>query len=224
MNILKRTLLGIYYVIIAFLLLFSIATLSVKRVDNIPNIFGFGFLAVNPQADSMVGDNKDSFNPGSLVFVKVLSEKEKAELDMDKLYEDRAVVSFYDTQIRAINTHRVVEKATIQGETTVRTQGDNEAEIDNPYLQNGDIIAIYRGKIAGVGNVITFMQTPLGFGLVVVLPTLLLLFVQGYILIKNIFVVKEKKLQETISTSREEERERIKKELLEEMRRKESEN
>lgn len=214
MKALKRTLLGIYYFVIALLLLFSIATLSVKRANDIPNLFGRGFLAVDPQANSMVGNNKDSFNPGSLVFVKVLNDKQREALDLNELLEEETVISFYDYNLKRINTHRVIE---VTNEGLIRTKGDN-APADEFYLGRDEILAVYSGKVNGLGNLIHFMQTPLGFGIVVVLPTLILLILQGYILIKNIYVVKENKLKEDIATSNELERERIRQELLEELK------
>lgn len=212
----KIALLSIFYLIIGFLLLFSIATLSVKTVKDIPNLFGKGFLAVHEQADSMVGDNKDSFNPGDLVFVKVLSEKQKEALDLQKLKDEGAVISFYDHNIRRINTHRVVG----YNETTksLTTQGDNESSPDIIPVYRNDIIALYTGKAKGLGKPIAFMQTPLGFGLIVVMPTLALLIYQGIVLIRNIYISKEEKLKLSLEENIDLERERIRAELLEEMK------
>ncbi|MDY0276559.1 MAG: hypothetical protein RBQ97_00590 [Acholeplasma sp.] len=216
-KVIKIILLSVFYLIVAFLLLFSIATLSRKRADDIPNIFGFGFLAVNENADSMVGDNEDSFNPNDLVFVKVLSDSEKEKLNLKQLKEESIVVSFYDYNIKAINTHRVVEYDALT--ETIRTQGDNEDEADSFTLSKTDIIGIYHSKMNSGGKVITFMQSKLGFALVVVLPMLLLFIYQGYQVLKNVFVVKEEKLKEKLELETEEKREKMRKELLEEIKR-----
>lgn len=217
LKILKIASLSIFYIIIGILLLFSIATLSKKREDDIPNIFGIGFLAVDERADSMVGSNKDSFNPGDLVFVKVIKKNKRSEINLEKLYHENAVVSFYDYNIKAINTHRVIEYDKVTN--TIRTQGDNKPEPDSFYLNASDIIGVYNGKIKGLGKTVHFMQTPLGFALTAVLPMLILLVYNGYVLIKNIYTAKEVKLKETLLQNQEEERERLKKELLEELKR-----
>lgn len=216
-KVIKISVLSLFYGIIALLLLFSIATLSVKRADDIPNLFGKGFLAVDARADSMDGNKKDSFKPGDLVFVKVLSDKQRNVLDLQKLFDDKVVISFYDHNIKSINTHRIVEYDASTG--YIRTQGDKEGlDLDNFYLSKVDIVGIYTGKARGMGKPIAFMQTPLGFGLIVVLPTLALLIYQGVALMRNLYVVKENKLRESISDNNDLERERIRAELLEEMR------
>lgn len=210
----------IFYIIIAVLLVFSLATITKRKVNDIPNIFGFGFLAVDEDAVSMQGDKKESFDPGSLVFVKVLNAKDKEKLDMQKLADDGVVISFFDPYLEIINTHRVIryENHPVLGESVV-TQGDNPNNEEDPFnLHRGDILAIYRGHVGGVGKAIGFMQTQLGFALVVMVPMLLILFWQGYVLIKNIYVAKTETLKATLEKEKEEERQRIKQELLEEMK------
>ncbi len=218
LKVVKIALTSVFYVIIALLLIFSIATLTRKTEKDIPNIFGLGFLAVHEEADSMVGPNKDSFNPGDLVFVKVLNKKQQDKLDLAAMKEQGVVISFYDFNIKTINTHRIVEYDALTD--TIRTKGDNK-EIDNFFLDREEIRGIYSGKLKGVGKAVAFMQTPLGFAIVVIVPMLLLLGWQGYKLIKNIYAVKEETLKESLKQAREEERERIKRELLEEMNKKE---
>ncbi len=217
-RIVKIALSSIFYFIIALLLLFSFASLTRRTEKDIPNIFGLGFLAFHEEADSMVGPNKDSFNPGDLVFVKVLSKKKQEKLDLALMKEQGVVVSFYDYNIKSINTHRVYEYDELTD--TIRTKGDNRPA-DNFFLDRGDIVGVYSGKIKGAGKVIAFMQTQMGFAVVVVLPMLILLAWQGYKLIRNVFEVKEETLKESLEQAREEERERIKRELLEEMNKKE---
>ncbi len=206
---------ALFYLIIVLLLLFSIATLTRKTEKDIPNLFGFGFLAVNEKADSMVGTERDSFNPNDLIFVRVLNKKQRDNLDLEKLYEKRTVVSFFDMNRRVINTHRVVNYH--QTTNTVETKGDN-APIDEGHLNKVEILAIYQGKIKGAGKVVAFMQTQLGFGLVVIAPMLVLLGIQGYALIRNVYRSKEVKLKAQLDEQQAKERELMKKELLEELK------
>lgn len=219
MKILKIIGLVVFYTIILFLLIFSLSTLTVKSQDNIPNILGKGFLSVDAKADSMVGENKDSFNPGDLVFVKVIKKKDRKNLDLKDLYEKGAVITFYDYSIKSFNTHRIVEYH-YNEETkvaSVRTQGDNKPEMDMEYLGSDRILGIYTSHIGGLGKPIAFMQTPLGFGVIVLVPMLVLLLFQGYKLIKNVYVVKEAKLKENLEIDSEEQKRRIREEVLKEM-------
>lgn len=217
-KVFKMVFLSVFYLIIAFLLLFSIATLSRKKVDQIPNIFGKGFLAVNENATSMIGDNKDSFNPGDLIFVNVLTKKQQEKLDLEQLYKNNAVITFYDRSKNIFNTHRVVDYLVFQGKPVIVTQGDNESEVDPYYFEATDVIAIYSGKIKNFGGVIDFMQKPVGFGVVVLLPMILLLGWQGFKLIKNVYVVKEANLKESLTKQSDLDREKLKAELLKELK------
>ncbi|MDR4969206.1 MAG: S24/S26 family peptidase, partial [Acholeplasmataceae bacterium] len=70
----------IFYSMIALLIGFSIATMKIKSEDNIANIFGAGFLSV--QSDSMEGDLKDSFFKGDMVFVNMLNDQTRKELQV----------------------------------------------------------------------------------------------------------------------------------------------
>lgn len=189
--------LTIFYIIIAFLFLFSVSTLARKSNDQVPNLFGLGYLAV--ESDSMVGDNKDSFDKGDLIFVRVLSKKDKDNLDITTLYNagdpnKSKIVTFYDRQIDALNTHRVVG---VEGNRLI-TQGDNVDEVDSVRITANDIVGIYNGKIPNVGSAISFMLTPVGFGIIVVLPFVLLLLYHGIMIAKNVFIVREDKLREEL--------------------------
>lgn len=212
----------IFYTIIVALLLFSISTLTKKSEDQVPNLFGLGFLTV--ETDSMEGTEKDSLFVGDLIFVKVLSKKDKETLDLSELAEKGMIVTFFDRDpdVRKLVTHRA-KRVTEDG--LLVTQGDaSYTEEDSVRRGSSEIVAIYKGRISGVGKAIAFMQTPVGFGVVVVLPMALLLIYQGISLTKNVFKLRENKLKqqieiekEALELEKEKEREQLKKELLEEL-------
>ena len=183
-QILKIVLQVLYYVVIVLLLGFSIITIASRGERDIPKVFGRGFLAV--QSDSMVGDNKDSFKKGDLVFVKILNDKSRENLKVGD------VVTFYDESIRNFNTHRIVNIEELSTGTYFTTQGDNEAHPDLVDRVASDYYAIYAGKMRGVGKIITFLNTRLGFGLLIVLPITGLFVYQG---VKVLLLVNENKKQ-----------------------------
>src|SRR5690554_792687 len=197
LKIIKVFSLSVFYIVIALLLIFSVATLAKKSEDQVANFLGYGFLTpyVNEQtgqeADSMDGNRAESFTPNDLVIVKVFSDKDREALDMEQMYEDELVISFYDRTLRRINTHRIVGYDTdSSGDEYFRTQGDKEGlEMDSHYIHREDIIAVYSSKVKGAAGVIRFMQSPLGFGIIVVLPMLALLIYQAVVLIINIYKV-----------------------------------
>ncbi|MCV2232324.1 hypothetical protein [Paracholeplasma manati] len=226
LNVLKKVGNILFYTLIVFLLLFSISNLSVRSNKDIANVLGRGFLPVI--SDSMEGNNSDSFNKGSLVFVKLLSDEEKLDLEIGD------IITFWDLNLVALNTHRIVYVTP----SYVVTQGDKAAAI-SPYVIGGDntgvqyeivtynnIKAIRTGDIGGVGSAVSYLQTPTGFAIFVIAPVVLLLAYQGYVLTKTLLAVNKEKIEAKHAVDKEQlleaEKERIRKELLEELKKEES--
>lgn len=215
-----------FYTLIVFLLLFSIANMQIKSKDDIANIFGTGFLPV--LSDSMEGSKNDSFNKGDLLFVKLFNQDDTSKLVVG------VIVTFYDPTIDALNTHRIVEVSN----TFVVTQGDKAYNLA-PYItgenNNGkdyqvvtisNIKAIHTGSLANVGSAITYLQTGTGFALFVILPVVLLLAYQGFVLTKTLLAVNKEKIEAKHAVDKESlleaEKDRIRKELLEELKKEQS--
>ncbi len=215
----------LFYGLIVLLLLFSIANLTVKSDKDIANVFGRGFLPV--LSDSMEGDNSDSFNKGDLLFVRTIKESQVDNLEIGD------VVTFYDLSIAALNTHRVVEVT----DSYIVTQGD-KANAINPYVIAGDntgkdyqivtydnVKAVHTGTWSGVGSAVNYLQTPVGFALFIILPVVILLAYQGFVLTKALLAVNKEKLEAKYAEDKEQslkdleaEKEKIRKELLEELK------
>ena len=215
----------LFYGLIVLLLLFSIANLTIKSERDIANVFGRGFLPV--LSDSMEGDNADSFNKGDLLFVRTIKESQVDDLEIGD------VVTFYDLSIAALNTHRVVEVT----DSYIVTQGD-KANAINPYVIAGDntgkdyqivtydnVKAVHTGTWSGVGSAVSYLQTPVGFALFIILPVVILLAYQGFVLTKALLAVNKEKLEAKYAEDKEQslkdleaEKEKIRKELLEELK------
>ena len=99
----------IFYVVIVLLFFFSLMNINSGGKGGIPNIFGKGYLSV--QSDSMSGKvtyeeykkfKIKSFAKGDLVNVDMLSKSAKAKLKVGD------VITFWDIDIKAYNTHRIV--------------------------------------------------------------------------------------------------------------------
>lgn len=205
----KIVLTVIFYLFIALMLLFSIATLGTKTKRDIPNLFGKGMLAV--ASDSMEGSKPDSFKKGDLIFVKVLTEEAKQTLEPDQ------IITFYDHEKKALNTHRIlnVNKDSEGKVTSFDTYRDKDNGKDDTDRLLVDVVGLYQGsRLKGFGNVISFMQSQLGFALIVIVPVIIMLAWNGYLLMKNVFVIKKEKMME----ENESEKERMRAELLEQLR------
>lgn len=220
-SIFKTILNVFFYLVIVVLVMFSIANIKVKRENDIPNIFGIGFLAV--QSDSMEGSNKDSFNKGDLIIVKILNDKSKEDLKIGD------VVTFYDLTIRQFNTHRVVDINT--GNKTVTTKGDNTVGNDNPVaLRN--VLAVHKSTIGNAGSKLDYLRSPIGFALFIILPIFVIFVITGVGLVKNVMDLNKEKYEQEYKQSLEqakqeptkeniieEEREKIRQEILKEQER-----
>ena len=80
---------------------------------------------------------------------------------------------------------------------TFYTKGDAEAEgVEPTAIYAGDIKGIYSSKIAGVGSALGWLQEPTHFFLVVMLPLILLLVYNAYLVIRMVVEAKLKKQQE----------------------------
>ncbi|MBP5411181.1 MAG: signal peptidase I [Lachnospiraceae bacterium] len=131
-----------------------------KSGNGVPSIFGLEFFSV--QTPSMY----PTMNEGDLIF----STKVK---DVTKLEKGTDIISYWtiiDGE-RAINTHRIYEIYDGGGYLIFATKGDNNPTEDPLTVHESEIVGKYTGKkIAGAGKVFDFLQTPTGFGLIVVLP------------------------------------------------------
>ena len=236
----------LFYIFIAFLLIFAIANLSGKD-EKIPKLFGYSFMSV--QSTSMEGTKDDSFNKGDLIIVKKASDKTIEKLEVGD------IITFKDYNLDAstnqLNTHRIVYIGTNDdGQKYYVLQGD-EVEVLYPnrvfttmeaynedvnirqvsqLIGDSQIIATYSGKITNGGKVLNFLTTQKGFGLCIVLPTGILLLLEAFFLVRNLLTLNRQKLeeemtkkQETSQEEKEAERERMRQEILAEMAQKEKE-
>ena len=220
----------IFYLIILLLLVFSITNITVKKEDDIPAIFNRGFVSV--LTDSMNGNHQEhkvhSFKKDALVFVKTLNQKEKENLKIGDVIVFYGQLSIDDPTQKAFIIHRIVYIDPIK--KTVYTQGDkvnqenpfdinqtNNSQYEVNYLK--DIKAIATSTIPKVGGTITYLRTSLGFALWILIPLLLFIIIEVIILVRRIL----QKNKEQLTTKYEVEKELLKQQLLEELKKKQNE-
>lgn len=226
---LKRNLKIALNVIIWMFVLFSVViTIMVLSSQSnnygIPSVFGKSMLTI--QSDSMNSEYsatlypdgvepsgnhpKKGFKKGDVLFVKIVSADEAANLKKGD------VITFIDEYEGAsfLNTHRIVEDPSTGsgGYIIYSTQGDNrEVSTVAMSTEYTEVVAYWTGgKISGLGNVIDFLKSPVGFMICIVLPLAVFFLFELVNLIKIIMTVKVKT---TIDAQTEEE---IKKRAIEE--------
>lgn len=212
-NVLNKILNIIFYLVILVLVAFAIANIQIKKENDIANLFGLGFLSV--QSDSMEGSNSDSFNQGDLIFVNLLDDEEKKNLQIGD------IVTFYDISIREFNTHRIVD---VDHEREIIVTKGDKATVNDSAMSLDFALATHVSTLPKVGNAIDYMQSPVGFALFVILPVLLIFIYEGIGLVRNIMALNREKYEEELKEKVSEqarltelEKEQIRKQVLEEL-------
>ena len=213
----------VFYALIAALLLFSIMNIrGSKDNKSYPNIFGRGMLAV--VSPSMDGDQEDSFQVGDLLIVKVFKEKDFADLEIGD------VVTFYDEDANdgkgGLNSHRIVyivkdangvkEAVVVQGDKSVKERGysfnleTTSPEYNNELISSGEADTLTADEILGVmirvkdGAGKTLLTVRENWFFIFVIPVLIFLVVEIFIVVKNIMDLKNEKAKEELKKTNDE--------------------
>lgn len=192
-KVLKRIVNIVIDIIVVLILAVSvlIVTLSLtSKSSGVPTIFGIAPLSV--QSNSM----EDTINVGDLIFCEVID-------DISYEYKKGDIVTF-PIEINGeetLNTHRIVDVVEDDNITYYQTQGDNKDTnpVPDKDLQTAtSIVAKYTGnKIPGMGNVLSFIRTQLGFFLCVLLPMIIFFVYEAIRVILNLIAYnKEKAVEE----------------------------
>ena len=186
---LKKIINAVIDVIVILILIVSILVVVLSltsKSSGVPNILGIAPLSV--QSNSM----EDTFTTGDLLLSQVTN-------DPGETYEVGDIVSFpIDVNGESVlNTHRIVEVIEDDNITYYRTQGDNKQTNPEPDIDlqtASTIVAKYTGtKISGLGNVLSFIRTQLGFFLCVLLPMIIFFVYEAIRVVMNIIAYNNEK-------------------------------
>lgn len=145
---------------------------TIFRPKEIPGIFGYKPLIV------LSGSMSPTFNYGDLIVIK----------DVDKnTLKVGDIVSFKDSK-KHITTHRINGVSSI-GKNCFETKGDANNIKDLGIVCYKDIEGKYLYRIIGLGSVILFIQSPIGF---IILMSLIIM-ICIYIYLSEPSKKKEKK-------------------------------
>lgn len=174
------TAVGIVLCIILIPILLVNLTLIAKSFinkDKVPSIGGMLPLIV--LTDSM----QPEIDSGDLIICNTIAPEDVKAND---------VISFFDPSGNgtSVVTHRVVEITEKNGEIHFRTRGDNNNTDDKELVPGGNLVGIYKFRIAGAGHIAMFMQSTAGLMICVVLPIILLV---AYDVIRRRLYEKSKK-------------------------------
>lgn len=221
----------IFYLIIIVLLLFSIMNINAgSKNGGFPNIFGRGFLSVQSNSMTRLGDAPSEFDDfeiqdfakGDLLNVKVINSKNINTLKMGD------VITFYDENLEALNSHRIVylslnadntiNSISVQGDLSVTTKGlydrseNGDSALNASLIGSGDIQTFTVDSFDDIKGVVTSVNV--GGGKVLdniqknwlwyfVLPVLLFLLFEVFMVVRNVMELKGSKQKAALATDKE---------------------
>ena len=100
---------------------------------------------------------------------------------------------------KTLGTDLLSGKQTFPLIALIETMGDAETSGIRKAVLVGDIQGIYVGKLAGVGSAVFWLQDPTHFFLVIMLPLILLLIYNAYLVVRFVMDAKLKKQREQIA-------------------------
>jgi signal peptidase len=200
----------ILWIFVAFSVLMTVLVFSAQgSEDGVPSLFGKGIITIESPSMEPV------YYEGDLVYVTKLDLTEKSNLANGTIITYR--VDLNNDGIEELNTHRIIAKDEYG---FYITQGDNNDLADNvgdnAYKVHPQTVVgtcTEDGKLSGVGNVIKFLRSSLGFFLCIVLPLILFFLYELYNFITILVSERAKKKGAEVSKETEEE---IKRRAIEE--------
>ena len=194
-KVLKRIVNIVVDILVVLILMVSILVVMLSLTtesSGVPNILGIAPLSV--QTQSM----EDTINTGDLILCTL------TEIDDEFQKDDIVTFPIEINGESVLNTHRIVEVVEDNNITYYRTQGDNKEtnpEPDTNLQTSSTIVAKYTGtKIPGLGNVLSFIRTQLGFFLCILLPMIIFFIYEAVRVVMNLIAYsKEKAFEEAQS-------------------------
>ena len=167
--------------ILSIVLLLNIYIMVQANVspDKVPSVFGYKPFVV------LSGSMESEISVGDLVFVK--------DVDINELKKND-IIAFRDNE-NLVTTHRIVDEININNQRCFKTKGDSNNEADQGTVCKKQIEGKYQGKIAKVGNVIIFIQKPLGFTVMMLSILIVCIFIY-FIFSNRINKISDKELKE----------------------------
>lgn len=129
--------------------------------EEIPSFFGWKPFIV------LSGSMEKVIFPGDLAIVKEIDTKELKEND---------IIAFKDNNV--VITHRIIKILEENGETKYITKGDNNDIVDDGFVKPTQVEGIFKFRIARLGNLAVFIQTPFGMIISLSIPIGILLIIQ----------------------------------------------
>lgn len=174
------------YMTVIALIVFAVAHMSIKKEDQIAHLFGFGFLSLDSNTSSI----DPSFENSDLLLVSMVNTPEESHLKAGD------IIIYYDKSIKAFQTKEIVEiKIDLNQIITISTDSTNTLKT----IDTHEVVALYTHKVGHVGTVLTYIQSPSGFALCIILPILIICAYQSIKLFKSLLLIQKQKVEKSYS-------------------------
>lgn len=186
-------------VLVVMVLIVSVLVLTMvltsQNESGVPSVFGKATISV--LTDSMKGDKADDFAKGDLIISDILDDNAKDSLKKGDIVTFKQDIN--EDGVEDYVTHRIYK---VNKDGTFQTKGDandiyDQAPTASPQFPNvakGEVLAKYSGtKIVGLGGVIDYLKTPLGFFLCVLLPMIIFFIYQAVRVVLNLIAYNKEK-------------------------------
>lgn len=188
------------YVLMALSILVMIFTISTsvghgKRNDD-KSIFGFRTYTV--LTDSM----EDTFKAGDIIVVKRVENPDELEAG-----DIITFISQNPDSLDKIITHKIKEKAIIDGCPSFITYGTTTGDIDDKPVAYNYVLGEYKFKISKAGHFVEFLKSVPGYIVCIFCPFCFLLILQGVSVVRAYKAYKAEQNEESVNEIKQKEQE-----------------
>lgn len=163
----KRVLNTIINILLVVVIIIAAACTYVAFVHSTgagaPSILGVQLLSI--QTDSMY----PFMNAGDLAIDFDIQSQDKSFLRPKDIITYWTVIEGK----RVLNTHRIENIYDGGGYLIFETKGDANTNVDPLTVHESEVVGVYKFHIPGIGKVFDYLQEPVGFFLIVLIPVIL---------------------------------------------------
>lgn len=183
---------AIFYTVIFLLLLFTVANINVNQNSDIANVFGSGFHSI--ESDVIPGDQNQMLSTKDIALVKMVDEVLIDQLEIGD------IITYYSQAEHQLVTHRIVEINLVDETLYFTTQAEDAITPDEP-IEASSVIAVYQSSITGLGTFLDYLQSPVGFAILIIFPVLVLMVIESVQLYEGLVHYRKLKSEARVKKS-----------------------
>ncbi|HEY8364223.1 MAG TPA: signal peptidase I, partial [Haloplasmataceae bacterium] len=169
-------------IFVVLMMFFTVITLKNANNKNSKGLFGYKMFIV--LSDSM----KPKFQGGDIVITKSIDPKKLKKGD---------IITFYSSDPNSyIVTHQIVEVTTVNDQLAFVTKGLNVEKNDDYPAYASNVLGKFSFSIPKAGYLFQFIKKPVGYILLIFIPFLILVGLNGYQLVKAYKLYRKEKMSE----------------------------